>query len=99
MIFHSTWSRATGSVASKRALYSQAYSGRLPNGPLLNTRRMPSMMCRTTFLRRIGWLTTSGMNWLHALVSDVLCERATLLTEPWLVFLSCPCNAGRAVDP
>ena len=48
------------------------------------------MICRTHFLRRIGWLTTSGMNVLQALVSGVLCDRATLLTEPWLMFLRAP---------
>ena len=41
-------------------------------------------------MRRIGWLTISGMNMLQAFVSGVLCDRATLFTEPWLMFLSAP---------
>ena len=31
-----------------------------PNGPPWKTPRMPSMICRTHFLRMIGWLTTCG---------------------------------------
>ena len=30
------------------------------------------------------------MNWLQTLVKVLLCERATLFTEPWLMFLSAP---------
>ncbi len=38
----------------------------------------------------IGWATTCGMNWLQTFVSGVLCDRQTLLTSPWLMFLSAP---------
>ena len=48
------------------------------------------MMCKTHFLRMIGWATTWGMNWLQTFVSGVLCDRQTLLTRPWLMFLSAP---------
>ena len=37
-----------------------------------------------------GWVTTCGMNWLQTLVSGVPCDRQTLLTMPWLMFLSAP---------
>ena len=30
------------------------------------------------------------MNWLHAFVAGVLCDRATLLTRPWLMFFRAP---------
>ena len=72
------------------ALYSQANSGLAPNGPFWKIPRMPSMIWRTHFLRKIGWLTTSGMKVLQALESGVECDRATLLTEPWLMFLRAP---------
>ena len=61
-----------------------------PNGPFWKTPLIPSRIWRTHFLRMIGWLTTCGMNWLQTLVSGVLCDRATLLTSPWLMFLSAP---------
>ena len=48
------------------------------------------MIWRTNFERMIGWLTTWGMNWLQTLVKLLLCERATLFTEPWLMFLRAP---------
>ena len=48
------------------------------------------MMCRTNFWRMIGWVTTWGMNWLQTLVNVLLCERATLLTVPWLMFFKAP---------
>ena len=55
------------------------------------------MIWRTNFWRMIGWLTIWGMNWLQTLVNGVLCERATLLTEPWLMFFKAPGHARRAV--
>ena len=30
------------------------------------------------------------MNWLQTLVNGVLCERFTLLTDPWLMFFKAP---------
>ena len=48
------------------------------------------MICRTHFLRMIGWLTTSGMNWLQTFAWAELCDRATLFTSPWLMFFRAP---------
>ena len=48
------------------------------------------MMCRTHFLRMIGWLTTAGMKATIAMLCGLECERKTLLTSPWLMFFRAP---------
>src|SRR3954467_15874611 len=79
---------ATGSVANRRALFSQVHSGFEAPGPPWYTPLIPSMMCRTHFLRMTWLATTWGMNWFQTLVSFEKRERFTLLTDPWLLFLS-----------
>ena len=97
MIRHSTWSIATGSVAKKSALYSQIHSGFPPPGPPWKTPLIPSMICRTHFWRMIGWLTTSGMNWLHTFVAGRAVRPRHVVDRAVAHVLQGARDAGRAV--
>jgi hypothetical protein len=97
MIRHSTWSIATGSVAKKRALYSQVHSGFEAERPALVDPLDPVHDLEDALLADDRVADDLG----DELVADVGVGRAvrpaTLLTEPWLMFLSAPVTPGRAV--
>ena len=79
------------------ALFSQSHSGFLPNGPPWQTPRMPSMMCRTHFLRMIGWLTTCGMNWLHGVLVGAGVRAEDVVDQAVAHVLQGPGHAGGMV--
>ena len=45
-------------MAKKSVLFSQVHSGFEAPGPPWYTPLIPSMICKTHFLRMMGWLTT-----------------------------------------
>ena len=89
---HSTWSIATGSVASKRALFSQVHLPcRVPGERAALVDRPDAVHDVQDALLaddRVGH--DLGDELVADVAEAVLCDRATLLTEPWLMFLSAP---------